>query len=379
MAYQDVSRDDVLRAIEECDRRGAQNFLETYGYEPARQYHLSYNGRLYASKAIVGVAHKFSHNKPLSPYDFSGGRQTVQRLLEGLGFTLVVANASGFARTSSGLRQGEIYSRDQLKAMFGIADATINTGIFIPKGHHSIWLFVTENKTADRTPYLDRLEGDTLTWQGQTKGRKNGLIVTHAQEGLELLLFYRKSKNEHPHGGFRYEGVFKYVSHSGATPATFVLRRGQAGEAIDAVEAKIEGDPNFSLADLPNEREKVLATIVQRRGQAAFRGALLRAYGGRCAVTGCDVEEALEAAHIHPYQGEESNAAQNGLLLRADIHTLFDLGRLTIDPKTLAVRLSSDVRQGHYGSLDGRVISTPGNTPPSREALKWHNDNVFRG
>lgn len=53
---------------------------------------------------------------------------------------------------------------------------------------------------------------------------------------------------------------------------------------------------------------------------------LLKAYGGKCAITGCDVLEALEAAHIYPLQGVATNDASSGLLRRSDLHTLFDLG-----------------------------------------------------
>ena len=63
--------------------------------------------------------------------------------------------------------------------------------------------------------------------------------------------------------------------------------------------------------------------------QEAFRQALLRAYEGRCAITGCDVEPALEAAHVADWRSE--NDAGAGILLRADLHRLFDDGLLVID------------------------------------------------
>jgi hypothetical protein len=65
-------------------------------------------------------------------------------------------------RTSNELTIGEVYSRATLRNMFDVTDATINTGIFQPPGHESVWLFVTEKKTSDRTQYEDKLEGDVL-------------------------------------------------------------------------------------------------------------------------------------------------------------------------------------------------------------------------
>lgn len=123
------------------------------------------------------------------------------------------------------LEEGSIYTREDLKRKFKIKDATLNTGIFKPSGHKSIWLFITENKTSDRTQYVDKLDGETLYWDGQTSGRKDKLIIEHYAEGLELLVFYRKKKYEFAGAGFRFEGRFRYVSHSGSQPTRFVLQR----------------------------------------------------------------------------------------------------------------------------------------------------------
>jgi hypothetical protein len=76
-------------------------------------------------------------------------------------------------RTSDQLTLGRVYTRADLMSQFGIKDATINTGIFQPQGHDSVWLFLTEQKTSDRTQYEDRLDGDELRWEGQTEGRKD--------------------------------------------------------------------------------------------------------------------------------------------------------------------------------------------------------------
>jgi hypothetical protein len=128
-------------------------------------------------------------------------------------------------KTSSVLTVGNVYSRVELADRFGVTDATLNTGIFRPPGHESVWLFVTEKKTPDRTQYRDHLDGEDLSWDGQTSGRKDALIIGHEAEGLELLLFYRHSKTELDNYGFRYEGPFRYVSHQGSKPTHFLLRR----------------------------------------------------------------------------------------------------------------------------------------------------------
>lgn len=128
-------------------------------------------------------------------------------------------------KTSQLLTPGEVWTRERLCDLFGISDATVRTGIFRPAGHDSVWLFVSRDKDAGQTQYRDELVGDTLIWDGQTEGRKDHLIIEHAKRGLEVLLFYRASRREHPGAGFTYHGLFAYESHSGSRPASFILRR----------------------------------------------------------------------------------------------------------------------------------------------------------
>lgn len=126
---------------------------------------------------------------------------------------------------SDRLVRGNIYTRAELAEMLETRDATINTGIFQPRGYDSMLLFVTETKSSDMTQYLDHLDGDTLHWQGQMAGTKDVLIFSHERRGLELLVFYRHSKRERPGGGFTYEGRFRYQSHAAGQPSNFVLER----------------------------------------------------------------------------------------------------------------------------------------------------------
>ena len=70
--------------------------------------------------------------------------------------------------------------------------------------------------------------------------------------------------------------------------------------------------------------------VTLRQCQPAFRNALMDAYERRCAITGCTIDAVLEAAHISPYRGIKTNHVTNGLLLRADIHTMFDCGLIKV-------------------------------------------------
>jgi HNH endonuclease len=135
---------------------------------------------------------------------------------------------------------------------------------------------------------------------------------------------------------------------------------------------------DFNPENLTDARERTNRAIVQRRGQPRFRSELLKAYGGQCAITDCDAESALEAAHIFPYRGTDTNHVKNGLLLRADIHTLFDLNLISIDPNTSKVIISSSLLNTCYKELNGKPLKSPKDyASPSPEAIASHYKNFL--
>ncbi len=131
-------------------------------------------------------------------------------------------------------------------------------------------------------------------------------------------------------------------------------------------------DPGFDPDSVEDLRERALRAIRIRRGQPAFRATLLEAYGCRCVITGCSVEDVLEAAHITPYFGGTTNHTSNGLLLRADLHTLFDCGLLAIDPNTRLVVVAHSLTISPYAKIAGRPIRSPKNpiNSPSKKNLE---------
>ena len=120
-------------------------------------------------------------------------------------------------------------------------------------------------------------------------------------------------------------------------------------------------------------RRRTLRSIVARRGQAGFRQALMLAYGARCAISACNVSEVLEAAHIKPYLGEHTNVVPNGILLRADLHTLFDLRLIRVEPSSLTVLVDKTIRNSIYGEFHGRTLNTPLNKSewPAFDSLEF--------
>lgn len=376
MAISDITGPQpILDAIAEFDRLGSDGFLRKYGFGPSRSYWLLHNGKRYDSKAIVGAAHGYARPDlgPLPASAFSGGEARVQRKLEQLGFELEVGGPVGARgeRTSDRLSSGTVYTRDDLRGLFGIMDATINNGVFHPKGTSSVWLFVTEEKTADRTQYRDHLEGEQLYWQGQSSGRTDALIVEHQARGLELLVFFRKRKYEHSGAGFRYLGPFAYLRHEGGHPTSFVLQHQPVAPVMSADEADTE---RFDPTTVEDARKRILRSIAQRRGQKRFREDLIAAYQGRCAISGSAVRDVLEAAHIYPYRGADTNKVDNGLLLRADLHTLFDCGLIAVDVSTMTVLVSPRLQESEYTAFHGSRLRPPQipTQVPSEEALNLH-------
>jgi putative restriction endonuclease len=126
-------------------------------------------------------------------------------------------------------------------------------------------------------------------------------------------------------------------------------------------------------------------TVIPRLGQGSFRVMVSDAYGRRCAITKERTLPALEAAHIHRYSWGGEHSLSNGLLLRSDLHRLFDRGYITVNPKTLTLVVSKRIREEFENGRDYyRLANAPLEKPldpiaiPSIEKLEYHYENVFK-
>ena len=86
--WDDVSRDDVMRAIQEYDRLGPDQFFAKHGFAPTTTYELIFNDRSYPPKALLGTAYEFATGRRLASGDFEGGKVGAVRVLGKLGFTV---------------------------------------------------------------------------------------------------------------------------------------------------------------------------------------------------------------------------------------------------------------------------------------------------
>lgn len=148
----------------------------------------------------------------------------------------------------------------------------------------------------------------------------------------------------------------------------------QSSSAEDAVEqllltARTKGDPRL---------------VFPRIGQQAFKAVIAENFHHHCAITGDKVRPVLEAAHVLPVDHGGQHRSDNGLLLRSDVHKLFDFGYIGVDEK-YRLRVSPALRE-QFGNGDwfyaraGTEIDLPDRRVdrPNREFLQWHNATVFR-
>lgn len=123
--------------------------------------------------------------------------------------------------------------------------------------------------------------------------------------------------------------------------------------------------------------------VPQRLGQEAFQAVVLNAYHRQCAITGSRIRPALQAAHIRPVSSGGQHRLDNGILLRSDVHTLFDRGYLGIDAEyrlCVSPRLREQFNDGdEFYQRAGAVIALPDerHDRPDRDALEWHLREVF--
>lgn len=162
--------------------------------------------------------------------------------------------------------------------------------------------------------------------------------------------------------------------------AVYVRRMLEERLAWGALEPAMTS-PAPGLGEMPRRGAPQL--VMPRLGQGSFRIAVIDGFSRRCAVTGEKTLPILDAAHIKPWADGGEHTPGNGLLLRTDVHRLFDLGYVTVSPDhhfEVSPMLREHYENGkEYYALHGRLLRPPENPAflPSPEALEWHRERVF--
>jgi putative restriction endonuclease len=384
-------RKEVLHAIAEFDRLGRDRFLEKYKFGPSRSYWLVHQGKQYDSKAIIGAARGYARPDlgPMTADEFSGGEATVRRKLEELGFAV------------------DVMASDELNA----GKPAQGPGAFLLTWKESGWphsnifrmLKEFEKQGYVEEPwrlraYRQARPGDRVWALKQGAGPKGifgvGQIVGPPRLGnagsgkQQMMAPIRFSQFADPKKQLLIgeKEIYQILSDTQirAQASGYPLTNEQiqapeqrlpsASGGASPIHAADSDEQPFDPSNIADARERIFRTIVQRRGQKAFRDSLIAAYDGKCAISGCNIIDVLEAAHIYPYCGPDTNKTSNGLLLRADLHTLFDCLLIAIDPATLKVIISPQLLASTYKQLHDRKIRVPRelSQAPSKEALMMH-------
>ena len=202
------------------------------------------------------------------------------------------------------------------------------------------------------------------------------------------ILLFKVGKSFHAR--FSLENGIRKLSPSGRPRGILSIHTGIAEAPIECIttfcvpvvsrleEFQLQGEESiaevFDPKNLADGRKWIIGAVIRRLGQQAFRRKLISAYDAQCAFTQCRTIWVLEAAHITPYRGIRTNAVTNGLLLRADVHTLFDLALISIEPSKFVVKVSKLLGGSQYELLDGRKPKLPAKLAlrPSTAALEYH-------
>jgi hypothetical protein len=102
--------------------------------------------------------------------------------------------------------------------------------------------------------------------------------------------------------------------------------------------------------------ERILRSLRVRRGQNKLRDNLFTLHNGACCITGTKIKEVLHACHINPHRQTGDNRLSNALLLRSDIHDLFDGHLIGVNPNTYTVHVNPALLNTEYGELDGKKL-----------------------
>lgn len=192
-----------------------------------------------------------------------------------------------------------------------------------------------------------------------------GVMIQRSKKPTRYLVLGLALVTGWDSGYFIVEGTSKAIEIG----ASGVSERPSVSYLADSISS------TFDPHTVSDQRIESLRRVKARQGQQGFRATLLTAYAGRCAITGYDANGGLEAAHIVPYRGPVTNHPSNGLLLRADLHNLFDLGLIAINEESHEVLIASEIRDSEYGrELRNADLRLPAEASfrPSAIALELH-------
>jgi len=311
-----ITREQIVRAIKDIEVAGWETENDSIKYD------LIYEGKRYPPKIVAKYANKIANGKFLEVSEFTGGEDTTNKYFRERGFEIDFK-----PRASDILVLNKVYSREDLKTQFKITDATINNGIFKPKNFSSVWLFITEEKTPDRTQYKDYFDDQILQFEGQTGRRTDHLLIDHEIEGNEIIVFYRKKKDEYPNYAFQNLGRFSYYSHTSNEsipgPTRFVLYPNDLLPEDEDITIGVAEKTQTYLPMVEGKERSRIQTYYERNPR--LRVQAIKIHGTKCFICGFEFskkygpfgEGYIEIHHLIPHssiKGEREIDPQKDLI-----------------------------------------------------------------
>lgn len=278
---------------------------------------------------------------------------------------------------------GKIGSRYHSKKLPGVEFPHVaQRGIHVPSRHrYAATVTVAYNSLYSENNDGTRIDLGDGTWVlyysahqnnsgGTTDMQWNQKLVNCLMDGVPVGVFLQQNSSSSSYLRFlAFVEEFNpenelFTLHGPVTPETEHLFASAAPQAEMkdpvAVDERLRANEVGDSESMEEDRRRFsVARRMVRQGQQAFRKDLFKAYEGHCAVTGFDTNEVLQAAHILDYRGTQSNVVENGILLRSDIHLLFDGYLLGINPASMRLEASPRISDGPYADLDGAPLFLP--------------------
>ena len=185
---------------------------------------------------------------------------------------------------------------------------------------------------------------------GSIEFRMQNISSFRAQKGFDWIEGYKPMDHIGEGVARRLETLFDRFETSSQRTSRPKTNELMVGGNSSNSSTDFEEAPNDDLKELQVAARRI------RRGQGRFRANLLEKYGNKCVITGEGPEEVLEAVHIVPHSESGVNELENGLLMRADVHHLFDDELLFIDPDSKRIKMDGSLKNTSYWQYHGREI-----------------------
>lgn len=380
-----TSRDAVEQAMYEAVMQGRTEFLNRYAFEQSERYHvIGEDGRLHDPEAIAAVAVAKEH-PGRAPLQFASRdeREAAHKALESLGFEIVDAQPEDIEgeRTWRRALWAHLATMGDLDSM--LPNALRAYGAY--GGQQGIWVDkkrtgalasdgLTMSVLHTGRHYPDEFDTTSAIYHYPTTRRLRGrddseirATKAAAEHNLPIIVITKVPLE-------RRAVRLAWVESWDDASRTFLLDFEEVPDRV--VHATDESDAHpFELCGSTTRRAS--RTVRIRPGQPRFKMAVFQRYGPRCPLSGINVPEMIDAAHLRPVADDGTDDPRNGLPLNAALHRAFDAGLFAIDPDSLEVRVR---QQGPSLAELGIVHSDLHGLAkkPHPQALKWRFDNWTR-